>query len=346
MLAAVLSVAVAGPASGQEAKAAPPSAPAWKITGYVFGDYYYFAQDHDERFDEQQGFWIRRAYLTYDHTLSPRFAARFRVEANSNGKMAGGTLNLYMKDAWLRWTYAGRQQLIVGLQPTPTLEEPDAVWGLRHIERAPADLYRFDATRDTGIALAGPLNAAGTVAYAAQLGNGSGVGSETDGKMATRFTLRYLESPGLFLHASYGRSDLPQGADRQAFQVFTAYQHAKGRAGFNYLWGKRDEAADGSVPGAEVTVVSGFGVLNVRPQKLSLLGRIDRVMDPLPDGSVDYLPISTAAPFTFGLVGVEYYLHPSVRFSPNLELVAYDRPGSNPKPDDDVVVRATFYWAW
>jgi len=72
------------------------------------------------------------------------------------------------------------------------------------------------------------------------------------------------------------------------------------------------------------------------------------VMDPLPDGAVDYLPISTAAPFTFGLFGLDCRLRPTVFFSPNVEFLRYDTPSSPsvPRPRHDVVVRASFYWGW
>jgi hypothetical protein len=42
------------------------------------------------------------------------------------------------------------------------------------------------------------------------------------------------------------------------------------------------------------------------------------------------------------LLGVEWYLHPSVRISPNVEWVDYDDPAIG----KDVVPRVTFYWTW
>ena len=48
----------------------PPPPPPWRISGYMFGDYYYFGDDHDPKSDEQHGFWFRRVYLTYDHNLA------------------------------------------------------------------------------------------------------------------------------------------------------------------------------------------------------------------------------------------------------------------------------------
>jgi len=345
-------LAAAGPGraeaqpAGPEQKAEPP-APAWKISGLVFGDFYLFAQDHDERFDGQSGFWLRRGYLTYDHTLAPTLATRFRLEVNSDGKMAGGSLTPFVKDAYLRWSYRKGHQAFVGLQPTPTLETIDGVWGLRYVERVAADLYRFDTTRDLGVGVTGSLNAGGTVRYAAQIGNDSGTASETDGKMAIRLAARYDTNPGLFVEGSYWHADRAGGADREALQVFAAYRHARGRAAVNLVRHERD-AAPGSLPAVETSVVSGFGVLEVRPGRLSVFARLDRVFDPLPDGGIDYLPISTASPFTFGLFGVEYRPAPSVWLAPNLEFVRYGTPrdGAAARPRNDVVVRASFHWAW
>ena len=44
--------------------------PSGKVNGLVFGDYYWFSDHHDPKIDGQQGFWLRRAYLGYDHAFS------------------------------------------------------------------------------------------------------------------------------------------------------------------------------------------------------------------------------------------------------------------------------------
>jgi hypothetical protein len=336
------------PTFAQAVPPAPPPASPWKISGYMFGDYYDFVQDNDAKFDGQHGFWLRRAYLTYDHTLSPKFATRLRLEMNSNGKLAGGTLVPYVKDAYLRWTFTGRQQLFIGIQPTATFEVIEGVWGYRFIEKTPGDLYKLDSTRDLGVTVSGPLNKSGSFKYVAQFGNDSGNASETDKYKGVRLGARYEKNPGFVVEGFYAFLDRPKDADRQMLQGFMAYQHKKGRVGFQYLWQERKPTAGTTAPSVNVSVVSGFGVFTVRPQKVVLFGRLDRVLDPLPDGGLDYLPISTASPFTFGVAGVEFFLHPSVRFAPNVEFVNYGTPRNTAieQPKNDVVLRATFYWTW
>ena len=214
--------------------AAPPARP-WRISGYMFGDYYYFAESHDEMWKEQQGLWFRRIYLTYDHRLSPRFATRLRLEMNSSGELTSSSLTPYVKDAYLSWTYHGRQEMVFGIQPTPTFEFIETVWGLRHIEKTPADLYRTDSSRDFGVSLAGPLNESRTFHYNLQFGNESSTHSEVDESKAVRVSARFETNPGFVAEGFFGFFDRPDGSgDRQMGQGFVGYVHKKGRAAFQY----------------------------------------------------------------------------------------------------------------
>jgi hypothetical protein len=89
-------------------------------------------------------------------------------------------------------------------------------------------------------------------------------------------------------------------------------------------------------------------VWDIKKQKASVFARVDRFSDPCADCSgIDYLPIDTKEAFTTTIAGFEYYIHPSVRFSPNFEFVKYsDPPAGTTAPKDDVVARLTFYWVW
>jgi hypothetical protein len=328
--------------------AAPP-APPYKFSGLVFGDYYYFAQAHDPKWQDQQGFWIRRIYFTFDYTFTPKVTTRFRLEMNGNGKLTGGALTPYVKDAYLRWSVFGRQQFTFGLQPSLTLDYVDTYWGLRHVEKTPLDLYRWDATRDTGVAVGGPLNGTGTIKYAVQFGNDSGTGGETDRFKAVRLAARYEPAAGLTVEGVYGYFARDLNADRTLVHLFAGYRARNGRVGFDYAWQRRNRADGSGGPDLDMDLVSGYAIADLKPQKFSLFARVDRSADPCPDcASLDYLPIDATAPFTLFLAGAEYYIIPSVRFSPNVEWVKYSAPESAgvPTPKDDLVWRATFYWVW
>jgi hypothetical protein len=346
--------------SGQSAPAAPPPAqaapatpapapPADKFSALLFGDYYYFAQNHDPKWEDQQGFWIRRIYLTWDHTFSPKLTARFRLEANSNGRLQSSAITPYFKDAYLRWTYWGRQQLTVGLQPTPIIEFGDTFWGLRHVEKTPVDLYKWDSSRDAALTGAGPLNQAGTLKYVVQFGNESGTEAEVNTSKAIRTALRYDGKSGLIFQGNVSRFHHVEHADWTTVEAEAGYRHARGRAGVEYAYQLREHAEFSTTSDITQRVVSVFGVIDPKPQKISVFARLDFYLDACPKcAELSYLPIDPGAPFTFGLAGVEFYIHPSVRFSPNVEWVAYGTPvsaGAAPLKND-VVFRTTFFWTW
>lgn len=327
----------------------PPAQPAppWRLSGLLFGDYYYFASHNDAKWDGQQGFWFRRIYFTYDHNLSPKFTTRLRLEMNSNGQLTSSILTSYVKDAYLRWSYYGRQQMTLGIQPAPFIEFGDNFWGLRHVEKVPADLYRFDSSRDFGAALHGPVNDSQTVKYLVQVGNESATGSEADPQKALRLAARYEASQGAVLEGVYAFMKRPAGADRRTTQITAGYQTRKMRVGFQYLFQQRQPRDGTTDPTLNLDVFSGFAVFSPVPEKWTLFGRVDRFADPNPDGSrIDYLPFDSRAPHTFVVAGVEYYLFRSVRVSPNVEWVRFDRLPGDPQIKDTVVPRVTFYWIW
>ena len=338
--------ATAAPAP-QAAAAATPAPQPWKFSGLMFGDYYGFADDHDPKWDGQQGFWFRRIYFTFDYTFNPRLMTRLRLEANSNGTLANTNLTAYVKDAYLRWTLGGQHQLFLGIQQTPTFEFLESVWGLRHIEKAPADLYRIDTARDFGIGLQGPIAGSTALRYAVEFGNDSGQNSEVDANKGVRAAVRFDRNPGLFVEGAYAFLDRPNDQDRQIVQLFGGFRAPRGRVGLMYLYQQRQAGSVANATGLDLDVYSGFAVWDLVPKKWTLFGRVDRFDDPNPDGPrIDYLPLSALAPFTLTIAGVDWALYGTLRLSPNVEWVTYGDPTSGPDLDDDVIVRATFFWSW
>ena len=325
---------------------APPATPpqAWRISGYMFGDYYYFADNHDPKFVDQQGFWFRRIYLTYDHTLSPKLATRLRLEVNSTGNLTSAANTPYVKDAYLRYAYAGNHQAWFDIFPTPTFEFIEGFWGLRHIEKTPADLYRTDSSRDFGVGLQGPLNQSQTVRYSYQFGNESSTNAEIDKTKANRIAVGYSKPTGFAVEGFYGHFARDGDTDRSIYQIFAGYRQPKFRGAFQYYRNTRNVANGNDL---DLDLYSGFGIFDIVRQKWTVFARVDRFDDPNPDGAgIAYLPIDPRAKYTFFLTGVEYYLLPSVRFTPNIETVSYGKLPDGSSIKNDVVFRATMYWTW
>ena len=110
-------------------------------------------------------------------------------------------------------------------------------------------------------------------------------------------------------------------------QVFGGYRAKKVRVGAQYSYQQRKAAAGSTAKDLDLDIVSAFGVFDFKPNKASVFLRVDRYADACPDCSgIDYLPISSVTPFTLGMAGLEVYLLPSVRFSPNVQYVTYSTP--------------------
>jgi hypothetical protein len=337
--------------------------PSSKISGLMFGDYYWYYDRHQDGVSStnptavkgQHGLWFRRLYFTYDFAYSERLRTRFRLEANSDGDFEGGDIAPYVKDAYVKWAYKGRQELTLGIHPTLTFDWLDVFWGLRHIEKTPADLYRLDSSRDFGFTLHGSPPGQG-LNYAVQFGNESGSGSETREGKILRFEGRYLHRSTVALEGFYSFGTGPSGANRQTAQGVGGFQRDTLRAGLQYLWQQR-QSADDAGPDQTVDVWSGFVVWDVLPKKADLFVRLDSVKGHLggietglPEADeIDYWLLSSQSPFLLSIVGGEWYLHPSVRFSPNLELVRYAHdpdPVQFPGRDRDSILRFTFFWTF
>jgi hypothetical protein len=329
----------------------------------MFGDYYWYYERHQDQISSadptvvegQHGLWFRRIYFTYDFAYNERLSTRFRLEVNSDGQFAGGDLVPYVKDAYLKWTYKGNQQLTLGIHPSLTFEWLDEFWGLRHIEKTPADLYRLDSSRDFGVTLNGPAPIDG-LRYAVQFGNESGSGSEADDGKILRVEGRYDSNPGIVLEGFYGFGTRPAGEHRQTAQGIAGFRNEVARVGAQYLWQERRSGQD-DVPNQTIGIWSGFVVWDVRPKKADLFFRVDHVSGDLggvetglPGAEeIDYWLLSSRSPFTMWILGGEWYLHPSVRLSPNLELVRYANdpdPTGFPGRRRDAILRLTFFWTF
>ena len=92
-----------------------------------------------------------------------------------------------------------------------------------------------------------------------------------------------------------------------------------------------------------MSVASVFGAWDLG-EKLSLLARVDRSFDGIPDaGDIPYLGLAEDTEFDLFLVGLDYRVHRMVSVIPNVEYVAYRETDGVPAPDDDLIARLTLY---
>ncbi len=318
----------------------PKSDPGIKISGLAFGDFFWIAANHDESLKDDNGFWFRRLYLTFDKAMTERLDMRLRFEMNSAGDFTSDNkLEPFAKDAWVRWKFTDQHQIHLGLSPTPTMNVVDEIWGYRLLEKSLLDLQRIGATRDLGVAFRGSVGSGQKVRYHFMFGNGSSTRGETDRGKGTLASLGYYPNDSLVLEFYSDYDQRPEQADRNTYHAFLAYKKDWGRLGIQYAHQKRK--GDSKV---DLDLLSFFGIVNVSP-KVALIGRYDRMFDPNPEGAkIPYIPFDPTAKFHFFLTGIDWKVTEEFSLLPNIEVVRYDKREDGTRPATDVIPRMTFFY--
>ncbi|MCG8607801.1 hypothetical protein MJD09_22805 [bacterium] len=312
-----------------------------RISGYMFGDFYYVGQNHDSAMEGKNGFWFRRIYLTYDQSLSDEFSVRFRMEMNSPGDFTSSSkLEPALKDGYVQWKRSG-QALLLGISGTPTWGYLEKFWGYRSVEKTPADLYKFGSSRDFGIAAKGKLGASKNTFYHVMFGNGSSNKSETnDGKkFAVALGQHITKQFSVEVYTDF--EERPGHTNRLTYQGFAGFKTDRFRLGAQYLHQTRKNGG----PDEQLQIVSVFAVTKLQP-KLSAFARWDRSLDAISAGpDISYLPLDGSAKFNFFLAGLDFTPHKDVHLMPNFEVVRYDEVAGS-RPNTDVIPRVSFYYTW
>lgn len=316
------------------------SAAETKISGYMFGDYYWIAANHNADLEGKNGFWFRRIYLTFDQSLSEEWKVRLRFELNSPGDFTtSDNMKPYVKDAYLQYG-KGRHKVILGLSPTPTWEVIEQSWGYRSIEKTPLDLQKFGDSRDLGLAILGSLDSAKKFRYHVMFANGNGTKSETNDGKKILGSLGFYPNEHFLIELYADFDDRPGHTDRSVLQGFTAVYGERGCLGLHYAHQNRQVEGGDSVG---LDIASLFAVLKLS-NKTELFARYDRMFDPNPDGAkISYIPFDPTAKSNLVIMGLNLKPHKNINFMPNVEIVFYDSADGT-KPDTDIIPRLTFYY--
>jgi hypothetical protein len=322
------------------ATAVPAFAGEGKFSALLFGDAYWMAANHDSTIEDMNGLWIRRVHLTYDHKFDDAWSARLRLEAAQPGDFkTAGTISAFMKDAFIKYQHNAHAALI-GIQPSPTLATYEDVWGYRSVEKVPVELQGLGSSRDAGIGLQGDFGASKKVGYHILVGNGNNYNGEDNTRKKTMGAIHIRPTTHMILEG-YADYDARVGsADRVTFYGFAGWQADKMRAGVQYAKQTRKEVGEDQ----DYRILSGF-VTGALKDKLWLFGRVDRNMDPNPQGpSIAYMPFASVSANTFFIAGADFMVADGVDIMPNVEITVYDDPkvAGPPKPDTDVMARLTF----
>jgi len=306
----------------------------FRVGGLLFGDLYHVPSHHSEEGDGATGAVLRRGYLTFNADFSDNWFGRLRFEINQSGEFETYDFDSKTKDLYLG-RRLGRHRLLLGLTSTPTFDVIESIWGMRYLARTPLDLQGV-ASRDIGLALAGPLNGAGTLVYRAMYAAPVDFGADGNDRERWMGALGWQPAPGwtVDLYADYEAVDGPH--DRSTLQAFLAYQAERWRWGVQYSDQDRQEDPP-------LELVSAFFVGRIS-KRASLVGRADRLLEPSPKGDdISYLPMDPSARATMMFAGVEFRLSPHLALTPNAVVTLYDRNEQGLRPDTDVYLRLTLF---
>jgi hypothetical protein len=322
------------------ATAAPALAGEGKFSALVFGDYYWMAANHDSTIEDMNGLWIRRVNLSWDQEFDDTWSGRIRLEANQPGDFTTPlTISAFIKDAWVKATKNGHAA-IIGISTSPSISLTEEVWGYRALEKVPFELQNLVTSRDGGLALQGDFGENKVVGYHVMVGNGTHVNQETNTKKKAMGSLRIRPVEHIVLEAYGDYEDRVGSGNRVTYFGFAGYQADNLRAGVQYGQQTRMETGED----IDLRILSGFVAAGVS-EKMWLVGRVDRNMDPNPGGAaIAYMPFSPLAANTFFLAGVDFRVAEGASIMPNVEGTIYDDPddSSLEKPDSDLMVRLTF----
>ncbi len=292
-----------------------------KIKGYMFGDYYYAVSGPDEK---RNAFQLRRIYLTHDIKWDDSFSGRVRFEAKDAGFGSGGTMDPFVKDAYLRYQWNGRS-IYAGQSQSPTWSVSEQVWGYRAVEKMAMDLNKIGSSRDNGIAFKTGLGGSDKLNLHLMVGNGNSTKSEKDNDKKF-YGLLHLKPAGDTVATAYvDWQSQPKDQDQTTFAVMVGTKSEDLRGAVEVFTQTRKNAAAGK----DVTSqgVSGFGAKRLR-ERTKAFARVD-LFDPNNDVDDDGNLLLMG--------GLDWMPTKGIHIMPNAQVVIDNAPGV----DTEVVPRVT-----
>jgi hypothetical protein len=318
------------------------------ISAYAFGDYYFVLKHHavdpitkNNLYEDQNGFWLRRIYLTYDSDISDKLKARARLEMNSEGKFSTTAVNIsaFVKDAYVSYQYLPLHSLTLGIQEHLSFANIEKFYGYRHVEKTSLDLYKIRDSRDFGLSAKGYFDAAKKFGYAVMFGNNSSYRQETNKQKALNARLTFTPNPN-WMFEVYGDMVQVDAVKKDTLlSAFAGYQGDWGRIGLNYLTKTLTETGKAD---SNYSLIQAFAVAKMG-KKFEALVRYDQTFDPQPSGQDSYVIIEKGYKTSLFLAGLGWNIHPRFQIMPNLKIVSY-RENKGVKPGSDTYFNVTFYY--
>lgn len=324
-----------------QSKAQVPVGDKGEFSGLVFGDYYWIANHHQGDLENQNGFWLRRVYLTYDHTYSDVFSSRLRLEMNSAGDFeSNAEMVPEIKDAYLKWQN-NRHQILAGISGTPTWSLVEDVWGYRSVEKSPLDLYDFGSSRDFGLAIKGQIGPQEKFNYHFFVGNGNSNRPDIDKGKKFMLSLAYNITEHLVIEGYADWNDTRR-TDIYTAQLFAGYR--SDRVNIGVLGAYQDNGPLNQIEQVDVDLASFFTNITFS-ENLTAFLRADHHFESYTGGMDNsYIPFAEGVESTFIVGGMDISLEDNIHLMPNIESIIYGENDIGVSPDSDVIPRITLFY--
>lgn len=327
----------------------------YKISGYVFTDYFYKVQgdssgssgEYAPYKKDYQAFDIRRAVLSYEHSLSQKFTAGISLEGG-NKYLNSGRFTVILKTAYIEWKdiFEG-SNLLVGYFATPAFVWgiSEKMWAYRSVEKTISDFRGLTTAVDIGIGLRGNFDKKKNYGYFVMIGNGTGTRPENN-KYKNYFAsvnAKLFENLNVEAYTEFE----PAAEDKNKLTVkgVMAYQKPDftiGTEGVNQVR-KRSGYNNADMNPFAISFYA-HGTLikdkKTKAPKLNAFARFD-MYDP------DMKQDSTGFKENFVTAGLDYMPIPSVHIMPNIWINSYkDKSSASLVKDSDIVARLTFFYIY
>lgn len=342
--------------------------PKGKLSGLMFGDYYYnISRDGGLSGlpnsasasaapgpTSMQAFQFRRIYLTYDYSISDQFVTRLRFEADQGSDLlVGGKISDFVKDAYITWknVFSG-SNLTFGIQPPPAYEISEAAWGYRSLEKTLMDLRSIVSSRDQGLSLKGRLAGDGVVNYWMMIGNNS-ANTPASAKYKRYYAQIHLKPSATLQATLYGDykaapdiadpyhagQSLANGVLTTALFIGSSEKDLYSVGAEGFVQSTSHGIDNGSSLGTRTGLgLSVFGWYAVRPE-LAVVARYDH-LDPNTDASAG----GDVREYIIG--GIDWKVEQGVSVIPNLLVETYQAPAGGKSPDASVTARLTVFYTF
>jgi hypothetical protein len=321
-----------------------------KMSGYVFGDYFYkvggdtLVKAGSSQFSgnakDDQAFNLRRMYLNFDYTFNEQFTGKIILEGGDKSLDANKRYGIFVKYAYAEWKeILPGAKLLVGIIPTSEYAAglAEKGWIFRSVERTVIDKSGLATGADFGIGLYGKFDKEGLFNYTAMIGNGSGTAMETNKYKKYYLSLNAQPVKGLFAEVHFDFEPNANDLNKQTIKGLLFYKTDAFIIGFEGFQRTYTQAKTPIEVKSTPLGISAYASYSLG-DNLKAFARFDNYNPNTENTTTGYSE-------NFIVAGIDFMPFKDVHFIPNIWMTTFSKKTDTPKDKDaDLVARITFFF--